>query len=336
MTSLSRHPLNRRQAVGGALAALAGAGCLSGSRVFAQGTPIASPEAGTRIVTDYRGKQVEIPAHPQRVVALSLPILEISLAVGIKPVGSAKYGTADGFPAYFGDSADGIELVGDSELDFEKIISLQPDLAIMDYFGDQDAETVETLEKIVPVVTTGEFRENWRGDSAMVADFLNKREEFKPVEARYDARIAEITTGLTPDWTGKTVALLRFRAGDMRILKQNSFAGTVLADLGLMFPPIVDSGTGIAEDFSMEQAQTVDVDALFVTKDSGTEADGNFAAAITNPVFQSLNVVKNKRVYTVDQEVWITLRGYGASEIILGDVEKYLVNGEPAPALPGA
>lgn len=320
---------NRRTAFGGATALLALARARSGN-VFAQATP----EAATRTITDYAGRTVDIPTNPQRVLTLSLPILEIALAVGIKPVGSASFATLGGFPSYLGDATEGIELVGDTEFDFEKIVALKPDLAIMDYFGDQDAETVETLEKICPIATVGEFRTNWRQDSAQVADYLNKLKAFKPVEQRYDDRIASIRNGLTPEWEGKTVALLRFRAADIRIMKEVSFAGNVLKDAGLKFPDIVDSGSGVAEDFSMEQSKLIDVDALFVVRDSGNEADGAFTSAVTSPIFTSLNVYEANHVYTVDQEIWITLRGYGAAQVILDDIEKYLVNGEPAPELP--
>ena len=323
---------SRRAAVGVTLGAMAGMGLVATGS--AQGTPIATPAAGLRTVTDYLGRAVEIPVAPQRVITLSLPILEIALAVGIKPVGSASFATLGGFPSYFGDRADGIELVGDGEFDFEKILSLKPDLAIMDYFGEQDSETLATMEQIVPIVTVGEFRSNWREDSTQVAEFLNRREEFRPIEETYDTRIAEIKQGLAQIWTGKHVALLRFRASDIRIMKQISFAGNVLEDIGLLFPDIPDSGTGVAEDFSLEQAKLIDVDALFVVHDSGDEALNNLTIYMSNAVVQSLNVVKSGHVYPVDQEVWITLRGYGASEIILDDVEKYLINGEPPVALP--
>lgn len=330
MTTRFGAPVSRRTAIGGALATVAAIATTQSSSTLAQATPV----SGTRTVTDCAGRTVEIPTNPQRVITLSLPILEIALAVGITPVGSASFATLGGFPSYFGDAADGIELIGDNEFDFEKIVALKPDLAIMDYFGEQDAETLETMEQICPIVTTGEFRTNWRQDSAQVADFLNKIEAFKPVEQRYDERIAGIRDGLTPDWDGKTVALLRFRAADIRIMKEVSFAGNVLKDIGLRFPDIVDSGSGVAEDFSMEQAKLIDVDALFVVKDSGDEADGAFISAVTSPIFTSLNVYQSNRVYTVDQEIWITLRGYGAAQVILDDIARYLVNGEPAPALP--
>jgi iron complex transport system substrate-binding protein len=322
--------VSRRAVVGAAIATVAAGGLRGAHHAAAQATPA----TGTRTVTDHAGRTVEIPTNPQRVITMSLPILEIALSVGITPVGTASFATVGGIPDYFGDAANDIEVIGDTEFDFEKVVALKPDLAIMDYFGDQDAETVETMQQICPIVTVGEFRDNWRDDSAQVAEYLNRREAFRAVEARYDARIAEITAGLAPDWTGKTVALLRFRAADMRILKKNSFAGNVLADVGLTFPEIADSGAGIAEDFSWEQARLVDVNALFVVRDSGDEADGAFTAGVTSPIFQSLNVVKSNRVYTVDQVAWITLRGYGASEILLDDIEKYLIDDEPAPALP--
>lgn len=318
--------INRRSTALGLFAAGIAASPL---RMFAQGTPEATPSGETRFVTDYLEREIEIPARPQRVITLSLPILEIALAVGIKPVGSASYGTMDGFPDYLADQADGIELVGDSEWDFEKIITLEPDLAIVDYFGDKDAEALALLEKIVPVVTVGMFRDNWRQDSADVAFALNRSEEFKAVEERYDARVAVLKEELAPEWARKTIALLRFRAEDIRFLKSNSFAGTIVSDVDLHFPEIETDNDGIAQVISMEQAQVLDVDALFIVHDSGAEAEAAYTDAIANPVFQLLDVVQRGNVYLVDQETWIALRGYGATEVIFNDLERYLVNGEP-------
>lgn len=332
MFNQRRSTLSRRTLIRATAMATAGAG-MARLSLSAQGTPEASPVAGTRRMTDGQGNVVLIPEHPQRVITLSLPILEIALAVGIKPVGSAKYATADGFPAYLGDQTEGIEIVGDAELDFEKIISLEPDLIITDFFDSSDQDVIDILSDIAPVLATGRFRTEWREDSAMVADFLNEAEAFQVVVNAYDTRIAELTSALAPDWAGKTAALLRFRTGDIRILKDISFAGNVLADVGLKFPDIESTGSGVAEDFSMEQIRIVDVDALFIVSDGG-EADAALQEGVHNPLFQMLEVTQHDRVYLVDQETWITLRGYGAAQIILNDIERFLVNGEPAPTLP--
>lgn len=318
---MNEHRISRR--------AIAGASLLAGMSAPLRAATQATPEGDTRIVTDYLDREIDVPVHPQRVLTMSLPILEIALAVGIKPVGSAGYATLDGFPEFLKDQVDGIELVGDKEWDLEKIITLDPDIAILDYFGEKDDENLALLEQIVPVVTVGKFREEWRQDSAIVAEALNTREEFVQIEKHYDARITELNEKLSSTWAGKTVALLRFRAGDMRLLKSNSFAGTVLADLDLSFPDITSTENGIAEDFSLEQAQLIDVDALFVVHDAGPEANESLTNTLESPVFQLLDVVKRGNVYQVDQEAWIALRGYGAAEVILADIEWYLVNGEP-------
>lgn len=321
---MNEHRISRRAVVAVTM--------LAGMSAPLRATAQATPEGETRIVTDYLDREIEVPFHPQRVLTMSLPILEIALAVGIKPVGSAGYATLDGFPEFLKDQVDGIELVGDKEWDLEKIIILEPDIAILDYFGEKDDENLALLEQIVPVVTVGMFREEWREDSANVAEALNMRNQFAPIEKNYDARIAELNESMSSTWAGKTVALLRIRAGDMRLLKSNSFAGTVLAELDLSFPDITSTGNGIAEDFSLEQAQLIDVDALFVVHDAGAEANESFTNTLESPVFQLLDVVKRGTVYQLDQAAWIALRGYGAAEVILEDIERYLVNGEPGLA----
>ena len=93
-----------------------------------------SDSAGpTRTVKDIEGTEVQVPENPQRVVTLSEPTLDGALALGVKPVGSVAGRGQSGVPHYLADKADGVKLLGSvSELDYEAIGAMDPDLILVD------------------------------------------------------------------------------------------------------------------------------------------------------------------------------------------------------------
>src|SRR4051812_35013677 len=88
--------------LGIALAALATAGCSGAS---AEPAPLAGGGVQTRIVTDAKATQVQVPAQPQRVLALSEPTLDGALALGVSPVGTTNGRGQSRVPNYLGDRA---------------------------------------------------------------------------------------------------------------------------------------------------------------------------------------------------------------------------------------
>ncbi len=104
---------------------------------------------------DYSFGTACIPAKPQRIVALDIPvILDSLLALGIKPVGmvadnyerAGKY-----FPALFPDKVGGIETVDtEASPSLEKILTLKPDLILS--FDVPSERYYKQLSAIAPTV----------------------------------------------------------------------------------------------------------------------------------------------------------------------------------------
>jgi iron complex transport system substrate-binding protein len=116
-----------------------------------------------RTITHDKGT-TEIPAHPQRIVALDNSLVEAVVLLDRPLVGGiSSYRDQKGFPPYLGDAVADTEDVGPLESpDLEAIAALEPDV-IVSATVRHDA-LYDELSKIAPTVfvkTTGpQWREN--------------------------------------------------------------------------------------------------------------------------------------------------------------------------------
>ncbi len=100
----------------------------------------AAPGEFPRTVEHANGT-TEIEAKPERVVVLDTGELDDVIALGITPVGMVTTKGANPVPSYLAEKTQGVETVGTiSELDLEKIASLEPDLIL----GSQRVPTSST------------------------------------------------------------------------------------------------------------------------------------------------------------------------------------------------
>ncbi len=94
----------------------------------------------TRVVTDHDGKTLQVPASPQRVVALAPSITEIVFALNRhdRLVGVTRFSN-------YPEAADRLPRVGSYvHLDIEKIVSLAPDLCI----AIKDGNPIQVVRRI--------------------------------------------------------------------------------------------------------------------------------------------------------------------------------------------
>ncbi|MFT4188894.1 MAG: ABC transporter substrate-binding protein [Aeromicrobium sp.] len=151
---------------------------------LADGTPV-------RVIEDVDEQDVIVPAAPQRVVALSEPVLDGALALDVTPVGSVTGRGTEGPPNYLKDQAEGIELVGTvAQFDFEAIAALKPDLIMTYASGGNTPDAVEVLSQIAPVYFVGYAGADWKTTFRHVANALNKSDEAERVLADFDVEAA--------------------------------------------------------------------------------------------------------------------------------------------------
>ncbi|MBY0117965.1 ABC transporter substrate-binding protein [Paenibacillus xylanexedens] len=305
----------------------AGAGTDSGNQPAA--TPTETPSntesqtAGAFPVTITHMKgELTLNEKPQKIAVLDVKFLDQMLAVGEKPAGSVIAGGNTDFPEYLGDQPNGVEVLGTrDEPNLEAIVALDPDLIIMTDFQEKQYEGVS---KIAPTLVL-DFYEDWRDTLATVAKITDKQDEAEKVRTAYEEKIAGLKTKLSEKLGDETVAIIRPRKEGIRVHGiEHRIGGIMYNDLGLKMPVLVQE---INEDgsveISMEKVPDIGADRYFVLSDELFAAEAE--AMLTNPVWKSLDAVKNNRTYDVNSTLWIAYYGPLAINLIVDQASEALL-----------
>ncbi|WP_028400280.1 ABC transporter substrate-binding protein [Ectobacillus panaciterrae] len=269
----------------------------------------------------------EIKGTPKRVVILTNEGTEALLAMGVKPVGAVKSftNTTDSWYAHIKDKMNGVEVVGtEHEVNLEKIASLKPDLIIGNKIRQE--KVYEQLKAIAPTVFAETLRGDWKVNFNLYAKALNKEAEGKKVMDQYEARIKELK-GKLGDKVNQKVSMVRFMPGDVRMYHKDTFSGVILDELGFKRPESQDKPDFAERGVTKERIPAMDGDILFYfTYEEGngkaTNAEKDF---VNDPLFQNLQVSKNKKVYKVSDTIWNTAGGVLAANLCLDEMEKYFL-----------
>ncbi|MFO7172935.1 MAG: iron-siderophore ABC transporter substrate-binding protein [Bacillota bacterium] len=265
-------------------------------------------------------EEIEVPAHPQRVVVLDTGELDIALALGVKPVGAVIADAESGFPAYLKDQVEGIQRVGTiAQPDLETIAALQPDLILTNVLRHE--KIYDQLKQIAPTVV-GVRPNRWKENLKLYAEALGKAEEAERLLQEYEARLAEFRERMGDRLASTRVSLVRSMPDHARIYLHDSFSGSIIRDAGLPRPPAQDK-EGIFERVSEERIPDLDGDVMFVFY-YGREKGDSLAPLQKNPLWSQLQVVQQGRVYEVDDGHWGLGLGPIAARLVVDDLFRYL------------
>ena len=144
----------------------------------------------------------------------------------------------------------------------------------------------------------------------LIAQALNKTEQADQLLFQYQSKIKEIQKLLKNQLKNIDISVSRFYAGWNFTQFQTplSFSGSILQEIGFAVPEKQKllnekNSDGTYVTVSKESIELLDADILFIALDPGSEK--NYNKYRNNPLWQTLNVVKNHRVYTVDSGHWI-------------------------------
>lgn len=134
--------------------------------------------------------------------------LDTSVALGVIPVGTAVLSETTGVPAYLGEKAAEIEMVGTvAAPNLEKIVALSPDLIIGT--ESRHGDMYEQLAAIAPTVYMATQTDPWQDNVQFVAEALNKTDQAGELLGDYTARCEEVASKHSTE--GKTAQLIRPR-----------------------------------------------------------------------------------------------------------------------------
>ncbi|MEO0827339.1 MAG: iron-siderophore ABC transporter substrate-binding protein [Cyanobacteria bacterium J06639_16] len=266
---------------------------------------------------------VDIPNVPERVVVLDTAALDAALALETKPIGAAVYGE---FADYLGDRTAGITLIGDiGQPNLEAILALEPDLILSNKVGSEDV--YPKLAKIAPTIfTEGSGADgNWPDNLRLYGEALGKRDRAEQLILDYQQRIATLKQQLrNPQET--VVSVVFTHEGYVGFYTDTSFSGAVLADLGLVRPPIqTQSSTAPYLDIvSKEAFHHLDGDIIFLLTGANDDTQLTLEDFVKDPLYSQLSAVQAGKIYAVQSAVWSAGRNILAARQILSDIAKVL------------
>ncbi|MEB3338121.1 MAG: iron-siderophore ABC transporter substrate-binding protein [Leptolyngbyaceae bacterium] len=293
-------------------------------RVPQSSTVSGSNPTDCRVVEHARGEAC-IPLNPQRVVTLDFNSFATALALDIKPIATWITTEIEDDFDYFKSKSNGIEILRSptGQPNLETLVSLKPDLIIV--ISHSSFEGVyKYLPAIAPTIILSwqEIKGDWKQHIKDLARVFEKTEMATQLLDDYNQRINDLKEILNKKERIRT-SFLYVATGQLTINRRESFAGDILADIGILNPLFEETGNGDLV-ISEEVLPKIDSDVIFIAL-----LQKNDQASIDriqqNPLWPKLKATQQNQVYFVDFSVWRGLNIFAAHAVI-DDLYKYLVN----------
>lgn len=255
----------------------------------------------TRIISTVTG-DVEVPTYPERVI-VDWDLGHV-LALGVEPVGASKtileYGRF--LEPYVTDQTQ--DIGGDGQVSVEKMLELNPDLIIT-----WDPKMVEQYSKVAPTVVydTGKY-DNIHDEITAMGEILNRQKEAEAWLTSFDERVEVAKSkikGVIPEDATFSIIDVATTKSTIVVGETGERGGDALYQiLGLTPHPliqseIIDKGE-VRLDVSWEKVGDYAGDYVFMVRNGvGSELE-------LPSVWNSLDAVKNKRVYELDMKKYFT------------------------------
>ncbi len=249
---------SRREFLAGAggLLLLGAAGCGGG------GAGGGASSGGARTI-EHKFGSTEIEGSPERVVAVGYNESDFVLAAGVVPVGVRDFigPFSEQDRAWAQDALGGgrPELVGGTEIDFEAISMLEPDL-ILGIYSFVTREDYELLSEIAPTVAQpGRYADGatpWQEQMRLTGRALGRDDRARRVVKDVEARFAR-EKKTHPEFEGKTMAVVLAFDGAYTSLGPDDLRTLLFTSLGFGLP----EETG---EISSERLDLLDEDLLVV------------------------------------------------------------------------
>ncbi|MWV50716.1 ABC transporter substrate-binding protein [Rathayibacter sp. VKM Ac-2803] len=287
----------------------------------------------TRAVQTAYG-EVEVPAEPQRVVAVSYDTPWQLAAVGVTPVAMQDYSAyADSFTADQQELISSVDTVGAFfDLNIEAVLAAEPDLIVGDVL-EIDEATFEELSKIAPTaIFEGEYRGDWRAIGGSVADAVNEGDAFESAEEAYDEDLArvkeEYADVLARPWAA--IGDGDVEGGFSVLYPGGSVGALFFDDLGAALAPSIPAEDGDKGWSYVSPELTTSVlggaEIIVTGADPQGELSESLAGTVETPLFTDLPAARSGSVYGI----WSSVTDYGTALAWLDSVEETVLVPESA------
>lgn len=282
-------------------ATLAGAGGLLalGLAGAARATGIArqTPTAETRSF-EHKYGTTDVPAAPERIVTVGFTDHEPVIALGTAPVAVRAWLEGASIRPWAEDALGDVEpaILPASELNFEQIAALRPDL-IVGLFSGMTEDEYATLSRIGPTIAQPagyvDFGVPWQEQTRVIGQALGRDARAGELVAAVEARFAEARAA-HPEFADATgVVGASFGPGQYFVYGPEDGRGRFLDALGFEQSTEVAALAGDAffAEISRERLDLIDADLLiWLLAQDGTRADVE-----EDPIYQRLAVASEGR-----------------------------------------
>lgn len=248
-------------------------------------------------IKDSTGKDITIEKKPEKIVSLLPSITENLFALGLDKeiVGVSEY---DNYP----EAATKKEKVGSQDMNVEKILALQPDVAFLqEYHVQNHASAVKQLEDagitvVVPDGTQSSFEDAYKV-MKLLAKATGKEKEADAIIADMKEKVAAIKEKAKNVTEKKKVWVEVSPAPDIFTTGKNTFMNEMIEMVG---------AENVAADqdgwvkMSEEEAVKLNPDVIITTY--GYYVENPSEQVLNRKGWAEVNAVKNKQVFDVDSD----------------------------------
>lgn len=222
------------------------------------------------VTIEHKYGETTIEAEPQRVVSIGFAEHDGLLALGVIPIavrdwyGDQPYATWPWAQDELGDATP--EVLPSSELNFEQIAALQPDLILGIGSGMTDAD-YETLSAIAPTIAQPkdyiDYGTPWDVALEITGRAVGRSAEAADVIASTKQQFADAIEQ-HPEFVGATAAVTFFYEEQPGAYGSQDSRSRTLTDLGFTIPAAIDelAGDAFYVSISAEDLSLIDTDAV--------------------------------------------------------------------------
>lgn len=271
----------------------------------------AEEAAWPRTIIDATGSEIVLEAKPERVTLLHVVYLEHFLALGVPPT-AAALGNAQGdmealevsellWP-HLKDKE--IFMLGNSQnLSLEAVLSSQPDV-IVTFYNPAGLDQYDQLAEIAPVIQIN-YGDTWQDQLMVCAQIMGLESKAEEIIESVEQSISKTKETLEP-YADRTFAL--FRTDGKSFISQGTAKYYEL--FGLTKP---EGFTDKADTLSLEAV--AEMNPYYIVFQHNLEVAQAFVGSMEeSSVWQSLDAVKNDRVYYFDEN----MNSFGPLSLELG------------------
>jgi iron complex transport system substrate-binding protein len=286
-----------------------------------------------QVIQHISGK-TQVCGQPQQVVALSPPLLDIMLALGVQPLAYAevdlftrrKFDKPEAQIPFLGKyiTTKPINLGSRDRPSQELLLWLKPDLILGE--PEYNKNNYHLLAKIAPTLLFRiQEKDDWQQHISAIARALGREERAKQVIAEYKQQITQTKAALAPIAAQqRRILVLGFGRliADSFVLDPEEFVCGILQELGF---EIITVGSREQERFSLslEVLPQIETDVILVLP-SGNNTIANAQQQWSeNPILRSLSADRGGKVYFTDFQL-TRIRGPIAAETFVNRMREIL------------